>query len=194
LFRQGQTAQASGTILEAESLTSGFSGYAAVACLALASRCWEIGDPETHVAALLKAAGDYALGVRDPKFRVERVRLVDAYRSWQARGIPKPDRGLAEVQGMPDDDIRNALIDYASARWSWPPDAPEWQALKALVPLVLLDGTTLDALVARVVGLRLRSLTDQDLEEAVAVCASKLATGRPWELGQWSSDALAQVF
>jgi hypothetical protein len=122
------------------------------------------------------------------------VRLVDAYRSWQARGIPKPDRGLAEVQGMPDDDIRNALIDYASARWSWPPDAPEWQALKALVPLVLLDGTTLDALVARVVGLRLRSLTDQDLEEAVAVCASKLATGRPWELGQWSSDALAQVF
>jgi hypothetical protein len=120
------------------------------------------------------------------------MRLVEAYSEWVSCGVPDPEQAPSDLPV--EHDIRAAYIDYASARWSRPQDAPAWGALKSLVPLVLLDGTVLDATLARLIGLRLNALTDQELDEAARVCAASLTTGRPWELGQWSSELLAQIW
>jgi hypothetical protein len=57
--------------------------------------------------------------------------------------------------------------------------------LKALVPLALADGTTLDAILARLFAAGAHGLTDAEWAEAVAVCGSQFTLARPWELGQW---------
>jgi hypothetical protein len=76
-----------------------------------------------------------------------------------------------------------AYIDHLSARWTWPPDKPNWEGLKALVPLTLGDATTLDAVLGRLFGLRIRQLSDEALSEAIRICAAHLTSGRPWRLG-----------
>jgi len=77
------------------------------------------------------------------------------------------------------------MIDHLSARWSWPPNQPNWEGLKALVPLALGDGTTLDAVLARLYGLHLDRYNAAETAALIDTCAKHLTTGRPWELGNW---------
>ena len=74
-----------------------------------------------------------------------------------------------------------AYLDYVSSRWAAPSENQNWEGLKALVPLALTDGTTLDAILGRLVGLRVQQLSDEDLDEAIRICTESLATGRPWD-------------
>ncbi len=189
LFRQGKKAEAFCAIGEAEALASGYSGYISMAYMALANRCIEIGNPEGRVELLADLALKRASNVRDPKFREDRVRLVKACRGWLARDVPSLKLVLDEFAAMSDREMRIAFLDSTSARWSWPPENSDWEGLKALLPLALLDGSSLDAVLARITGLRVTALTDDELNEAVTVCGTHLVSGRPWELRQGAEES-----
>jgi hypothetical protein len=171
-------------VREAEALATGFSGYISIACLTLASRCVEIGNPD-RIEALTDLALKRASSVRDSKFRKDRIRLVNAYRGWLARDLSDLGAVLEEFSTLADREMRMAFLDCISARCSWPPEAPDWKGLKALVPLALLDGSSLDAVLARLTGLRAGGLSEDELGEAVAVCAEHLMSGRPWEIRRY---------
>ena len=57
--------------------------------------------------------------------------------------------------------------------------------LKALVPLALVDTTTLDAVLGRLVGACAREFANGDLEAIAELTVSDLSTGRPWTFGRW---------
>jgi hypothetical protein len=57
--------------------------------------------------------------------------------------------------------------------------------LKALVPLALADSTKLDAVLGRLLRLRIGQLGDAQIAEAIRICAEQLTGGRPWEFGSW---------
>jgi hypothetical protein len=195
-FGQGLTRAdyALAQVQAADQLDIGMAGFGSVTLLALADRCHEVGHPEAVSSpiwgpgqniALLDGAAAIAQTVRDPKFRAERAQLVADYRSWTGAATPGMPEALAAVAAMPGYDTRMAYICHVSARWSWPPDRPNREGLKALVPLALVDGTTLDAVLGRLLRLDGGRLGDDQVAEAVRICARQLATGRPWEFGSW---------
>ena len=58
--------------------------------------------------------------------------------------------------------------------------------------IALVDSTLLDAVLGRLVGLRIRQhhdgkpeLSDAALATAIELCDTYFTTGRPWELGVW---------
>jgi hypothetical protein len=194
LFWQGQTDDAFAALHKAAELPSGFAGYATITLLALANRCYEFGLPERafepiwgwgHDTILLDGAMNQAAQVRDLQFRDKRVQLVQAYHQWSQQGVPDIETVRAILSQTLDPEARRVYKDHVSARWARPVDGPQLDGLKALVPLVLADGTTLDAVLGRIVGLRLRTLSDADLAEAIRICATSLATSKPWEFGKW---------
>jgi hypothetical protein len=161
---------------------------------------------------LIEGAMGVAQRVRDPKFREDRISLVKAYRdcssALDSRNGEKLMRRLLEVlfsfvwlgnqdsltfiQWLPfllpmvlDNDMRMAFLTHISARCSWRRDKPHWNILKRLVPMALLDATTLDAILGRIFRLRMGQLSDQEVAEAIRICTEGLTTGRPWEFGQW---------
>jgi hypothetical protein len=190
--RQGtiQPAEAAAELQAAFRRPLGFAGYAVLGLLALANRCLELGLALENITAgqgnsagILEEAASSATHVRDADFRARRVLLVHAYRSeWLNRPLPAvaelPDR----LARMPDRDMRLAYIEHLSARWSSPAEK-DWQALKGLVPFALSDATTLDAVMARLVGLAGAAPAPPDLSPIIPACARDLATGRPWEYG-----------
>ncbi len=60
-----------------------------------------------------------------------------------------------------------------------------WRVFKELVPLTLIDGTLRDAVLARLLGPRLRDLSNEDLRQAIDCCTKHLIDSKPWELAQW---------
>src|SRR5207249_446084 len=102
--------------------------------------------------SLFESAAANAAAVRDPGFRLERMRLVLEYLDWWHAETPDVERAQAELAKIADRDARLAYIDHVSARWSRAPDQVSWESLKWLVPLALPDGTTLDAVLGRLVG------------------------------------------
>jgi hypothetical protein len=137
-------------------------------------------DKITVGKEILDEAAESAAHVRDADFRARRVLLVHTYRSdW----LGQPPPTLADVPErlgrMPDRDMRLAYLEHLSARWSSAGER-DWEALKGLVPFALSDATTLDAVLARLVGLAPASA---DLSPVIPACARDLATGRPWEYG-----------
>jgi hypothetical protein len=49
--------------------------------------------------------------------------------------------------------------------------------------MVLEDTTTLDAMLARVVGPSLSTLAGPELDTVVGLVADRFTTGRPWDMG-----------
>jgi hypothetical protein len=132
--------------------------------------------------SLLEAAAAAAANVRDPEFRHERMALVLSYiRSW-LEPLPHPAQAQVALADLADRDTRLAYINQVSARWSQAAHQTTWDDLKALVPLALADGTTLDAVLGRLVSARLSQLGELELTEAMKICTVDHTTGRPWEL------------
>jgi hypothetical protein len=190
---QGEADQAFEVLKAASRVPTGYAGYGTITLLSLANRCWELGRSTTAAQpvwgwdgdiALLDRAKNLAHAVRDPTFREERISLVKAYFTW----LDKPTPDIVAVRTMLaetlDPYVRSLYTDHVSARWAQG-NKPNVAGLKALIPLVLADSTTLDAVLGRLFGLRVRYLDDDELAEAIHACQEKLTTGRPWKLGQY---------
>jgi hypothetical protein len=182
LFWQGWNDEAVSELRACENLQNGFAGYAVMTFLSLANRWLQFGDA-ARATNLAAEAMNYARRVLDAVFREERVRLVDNYLSWLKESLPVWDSVPTRIAAMPDPELRLAYIEQLSARWA-APNTQDAKALGELIPLVLSDGTTLDAVLGRYFGLVAGKLDEGSLLAAVRTCAAQLMTGRPWELGQ----------
>jgi predicted ATPase len=183
-FRQGQKDQAVAQLREAETYLDGYAGYTSVAALALANRWREFGCAwGIETERLWNTAGSRAVMVRDATFRADRLELVRQYQAW-SRTVPgDADAALKAVSDLVDHDARSVYVDYMSACWAAMDGPDANRRMAALVPLALVDGTRLDAVLARLLGPRLAALSDAELAEAIRVCAEHLTTGRPWDVG-----------
>ncbi|MCZ7567096.1 MAG: AAA family ATPase [Ardenticatenaceae bacterium] len=193
-FRLGDAVGAFDALQGVSRLSSGFAGYGTVTLLSLANRLWEFGRqdqlqvPVWGWGTTLVAMAEQAVSqVRAPDFRAERQQLVEHYLTWANQETPDVEVALTTLDAIPDPDTRLAYIDHVSSRWAWPPENPNWEGLKTVVPLALADATTLDTVLGRLVGLFLRrgALDDAQLATAIDICATHLTTARPWELGKW---------
>jgi hypothetical protein len=119
--------------------------------------------------------------VRDPRFRQERLDLVARFGQWEKEPVPDAQAVQSRLAELPDPDARGVWNDLAGARWA-APDVRDEPGLKGLVPLLLNDGTTLDAVLGRLVGPRLHSLSPGDLAEAIGLCDRYFLDDRPWDL------------
>lgn len=194
-FRAGDPA-AFATLTQSSAQMLGFAGFASVATLMLADRCVEFGrradatQPVWGPLAnddLLGAAARLAQSVHQLGFREDRVELVAEYARRFNGPVPDTQGGLDLLKGTPDPDTQLALARWLSAAWS-DPVVPNVDGLKALLRdrrFALRDATTLDAVLARLIGQHLGSLTDAQLEHALRTCESQLLTGKPWEFGTW---------
>lgn len=191
LFWQGETRQAFDELAAATRRERGFAGYGTLSMLALAGRCFEFGDPARAMqptwgreqnATLPDIARRIAGRVRDEVLRRERLALVDAYEQWAAADAPDLVALHNKLSTVPDPDVRRAYKDLAGARWATPGHRDE-ASLAGLIPVVLHDAMTLDALLARWLGPRLRRLSDTDLADAIRLCARYLLDQRPWDTG-----------
>jgi hypothetical protein len=181
LFRQEKRREAFAEMEEAENLEIGFAGYATMALIALANRWVEFGQSAMARELAIKAL-NRAERVLDAEFREERVKLVGAYQSWLDEPAHTWNAVSARMAALPDPDIRMAYVEHLSARWA-APDAVDVKGLSMLIPLVLSDGTTLDAVLGRLFGVILGRLDETSLANGIRTCAKQLTTGRPWELG-----------
>ena len=174
-------------------MNSGYAGYGSVTLLAVANRLCAFGLPtkakqpiwgDYHNMGLLDGAHGQAERVVDPDFRQNRIELVEAYHSWWHQAFNDITAALAAIPQIPNHDMRMAYIEHLSARWASPPDTANWEGLKALVPLALVDATVLDAVLARIVGvwMQTHTFTDDELRDAAQVCVKQLVTAHPWEL------------
>jgi hypothetical protein len=190
---QGDRARAMAELQQAAAAAPGFAGYTSMAHLLLANRCIELGfrdrilDPVWGPAgrSLLDLAAEQAARVIDEEFRRERTELVRQYDTWLRRTPPDLD-GVEQVVAItPDADTRRLYKDFAASSWVAAASSASRDWLKALVPMVLEDTTTLDAILGRVVGLRLRAMTDREVAKAAAVVETALMSGVPWAAGAW---------
>jgi hypothetical protein len=185
LFRQGDKAGAFAALDEAEQFSRGFSGYISIHLLSLINRRAEFGLAEGQ-DILLEKARHRAETVNDPWFKEQRVKLVSDYSSWMTESTGQLELEAVRValSKINDPDTRRAYKDFVTARWAWPPEEAKWKELKALVPMTLTDTTTLDAVLGRLFGLRIKLFSDAELAEAIQICEVHLTTGRPWDLGK----------
>lgn len=200
LFYQGAVAEAYDQLYQTAEMNTGYAGYGSVTLLALANHLCAFGLPDKatqpiwgddHNISLLDGALGQAERVVDPDFRWARECLVKAYLDWWESDLDDTGTALAAAPHIPDHDTRMAYLEHLSARWVGLSDHPNWEGLKALVSLALLDATALDTVLARIVGvwMQTHTFTDDALRDAIRICAKQLATARPWELGQWSGAA-----
>ncbi|HRF48382.1 MAG TPA: hypothetical protein PLC98_12220, partial [Anaerolineales bacterium] len=167
----------------------GYAGFAVLTFLAVVDLCRELGlDPQSLTSRrdgvdqpLLEAALSSASAVRDPDFRARRTLLVHLYRAqWLGAQPPGPVELAERLAALPERDIRLAYLTHLSAVWS-APGTVDREGLKALVPFALSDATTLDVVLARLVGTRPQRPTPAEVEAMAVACARDLATGRPWD-------------
>jgi hypothetical protein len=190
-FAQGDRDGAMGTLIDASRRRPGFAGYASAAYMALASRCVQFGRADAIGQTIWGPDANRSLGdltrdaasrIMDLDFRAERGALVERYAGWL--NDPQPEiRAIHAFIGVtPDADSRRTYKELASARWAaaGTPETRGW--LKALVPMVLEDTTTLDAMLARVLGPQLSKLADRELDTVADLVADRFTTGRPWEM------------
>jgi len=193
-YRYGTASDAFDLLLRASRARTSYAGYGVTAMLALIDRCHEFGQPELADSpiwgpdrnrSLPDIAEALAGIVYDREFRQERVELVELHRSWTRE--PEPDIGLVEqrLSQMLDTDARRAYQHHVAARWAASPDPEVARQVKALVPFALSDTTGLDGILARLVALDLRALTERDLRVVVDLVTADFTSGRPWAHGQW---------
>lgn len=178
LFQQGDSVAAFDLLDEAAQLTDGFSGCMTVHLLSLLNRWAEFGKGERH-GDLLAEARQRAENVGSWEFREQRKKLVKEYELWRTDHL-ELDTVRGALSKISDPDVRQAYKDFVSARWA---NEANWEGLKALVPMTLGDGTTLDTTLGRLFSLRIKELSDDELAESIRICAADLTTGRPWQLG-----------
>ncbi len=171
----------------------GYAGYAVTTFLATADLCIELALDPGQIAAplhsggrsLLEAAQQSAASVRDPDFRARRALLVHLYRNeWPTSATPAATGLASALAALPERDIRLAYLFHLAAVWSAAATADR-ERLRALVPFALSDATTLDFVLARLLGGAATHLSAGDAaalaEACAAAVAADLATGRPWE-------------
>jgi len=185
LFWHGRSDEAFAELAKPPRPAMSHAGYETITVLSLANRCIEFGQPEKARDSswlggfsLLEEATIQAMSVFDPQFRLERIALVNAYQQWLEQAAPNVDAALEALARITDYDTRLAYIDHLSARWSSPGER-SLDGVKALIPLALTDATTLDALLARLVGPHLSRWSDEQVAEAVRVCAGGLTSSKP---------------
>lgn len=193
MFFNGDVDGAFEELEKADQMDIGMAGFSTLTLLSFADRCYEFGHPEKAMNAiwgsnkditLLDGALGVAQRVRDPKFRNQRIRLVEEYgQAFNADLVAAYSLVFKSIFVNPARDM--VLLAHLSAKCCCPPENPKWEALKSLVPLVLDDSTSLDALIARIFRLRIKELSDNEVVEAIRICTKYLTTGRPWEFGQW---------
>jgi len=186
----GETKGAKYELTNATEQPMGYAGFATLHWLSLANRWRQFGkrnqvtNPPAGFKRHLHEAKQSAKHVKAKDFSKDREELVTTYHQWWPKSPPDVKNGLANLAEFTGD-IRMAYIDHLSAIWSFPPDRPYVEGLKALLPHALSDGTTLDAVLARLCGAYLsrpepHRLDDQILLEIVDHCNKSLTTGRPW--------------
>jgi hypothetical protein len=188
LFRLGKRDEALAALRHAAQLPTGFAGFATMTLLSLANRWLEFGRPDEASGDfnhLIEMAGMWAGKVNDYGLRMRREELVREYQTWLPEETPTFEHATAKLQATPDRGTRRTYKDHISARWVWPPDQPNLEVLKALVPWTVVDGTRLDSILGRLSGLLIRKLgmeglSDEQLDEAIDICQRSLATGEPW--------------
>ena len=186
LFWQGQTARAVGELETATKLpSSGFAGYAVVTLLSLANRWAEFGFSSSPAVENLVSEAEWMAGrVLELGYKRERIELVGLYHTWTMEHTPDIEAVQTTLSATPDPETRKAYKDFISARWAGQ-DNPNLEGLKALLPVTLADGTTLDILLGRLFGPTIKKLSNSDLTEAISLCATHFMSSRTWELGQW---------
>jgi hypothetical protein len=116
----------------------------------------------------------------------ERIQLVENFETWANEpDTPSREAALAALARMPVPDHRRVYKDHVSARWASAAESDDWEALKSLISVALVDGTLLDALLGRLFKAKHIQMTDQELAEAIKLCNRHMTAGRPWELGKW---------
>ena len=113
------------------------------------------------------------------------MRMVDKFQHWLHQPVPSVDQARQEIALLWDRDTRRLYKEHLAARWVWPANVPHPAGLKMLLPLVLIDGTRLDAVLARLTLTYLPKMDDGDLLDAVEITAKYLLNSRPWDLGVW---------
>jgi hypothetical protein len=191
LYWHGDRQGAVNELKEAQNQRTGFAGFAVMHYLALANRWHEFQQATITLNStqerqqLIQKAEEQAHYVRDESFRHDRVQLVQQYRRWDSEVVPSADAIEGILKQMPDADKRLAFIDHISARLAGMTQ-PDLDSLKALVPLALLDGTTLDAVLGRLYGWYLSNssftVDNDDLAKLIHLCQDSLMTGMPWAL------------
>jgi hypothetical protein len=177
----GRAGDAEQRLRDAHQQLDGYAGFSVLAALSLANRWCEFGkSQDLEVQALVGRADQEARRVRDPKFSEDRFMLVQRYRNWLNQGPPSLETALGVFAVMQDADERTTYVDYISACWSVTGPLPQLDWLKAFVASSLGDGTRLDGVLARLVGHRLASRTNDQLIRTMDICARQLATAKPW--------------
>jgi hypothetical protein len=186
-FVQGRTMEAREKLEFAGRLDHGFAGYMSAHMLSLASRWCELGVPaRVNELGLVARSRSHADRVRDSKFAAERKELIERFEQWLTASTPECEDVLALLRAASDPDARRAYEELVSARWSAEGRWPHWSHL---VQAALNDATALDFVLARLTArairmhhAALRDLSDATLNEAIRLCAERLATSRPWEM------------
>ncbi len=191
--RLGKSKQADSIVAWLAAESHGYAGFATEHLLFLATRWLEFGLPERitqpisdwESRSLDEKLDEQVSYVRDPEFRAELQMLIAAFRNWcQAGAPPTIAEGLEQLTRIQLVSERRVFVYFLSAYCSQQPN-PNMAGLKALLPLVLDDGTLVDLVLARVLTAYLTQhagiLDDAAFAEAQILVNESLTTGRPWQ-------------
>jgi hypothetical protein len=180
LYWQSDHVQARKEWAEASSRDQGFAGLISMHLLSLVSRCCEFGEPHLIADAhLLARSRDHAERVRDPEFRAERLRLMDAYGQWLKEPMPGFDKLESMLAEIADPDARRMLKDLTSARWAAEGRSED---LKRLIPASLSDATALDFVLARLFARSKSALPDAAIRDMLKITERDFTYSRPWAM------------
>lgn len=199
LFFEGDVDAAFKELEKADQMNIGMAGFSTLTLLSFADRCYEFGQPEKALKAtwgndknvsLLDGALGVAQRVRDPKFRNERIKLVEDYLLIFNADIRTSYFKVVEsIFKNHDKDM--TLLAHISSKCCYLHDEYKWKLLKMILQLVTSSSTTLDIVLARIFRLSVKELKDEEVEEAIRICSKYLTSGRPWEFGEWDNRSFA---
>lgn len=197
ILRQGNREQAESTLSWLAEESHGYAGFATQHLLFLATRWLEFGKPQRVTEpisqwisiSLDEKLDEQVAQVRDAAFRRELKNLISTYRHWrQAAQAPTTSEGLEQLARLQTSSERSVYIYFLSAFWSQTQTKPNLEGLKALLPLVLNDGTLVDLVLARMLEVYLTQnpviLDETALAEVQDLVNSFLTIGRPWQNAQ----------
>jgi hypothetical protein len=195
LFFEGDVDAAFEELEKADQMNVGMAGFSTLTLLSFADRCYEFGQPGKALSSiwgfdksvsLLDGAIGVAQRVRDPKFRSERLKLVEDYRQIFNADIKTSYFKVFEsIFKNHDKDM--TLLAHISSKCCYLHDEYKWKLLKMILQLVPSSSTTLDIVLARIFRFSVKELKDDEVEDAIRICSKYLTSGRPWEFGEWGN-------
>jgi hypothetical protein len=100
---------------------------------------------------------------------------VEAYCTWAVRPeTPSTETAQVTLAAITDQDPRMDYVCYLSARKTFPPGQANQAGPKLLLPQTPLDGTTLDAVMGRLLSAYLPQLSDAEVSDSIRICADHL--------------------